>query len=395
MAELNYCQNDNDYFPIRQASTILPYPGHSGQYLIFNDNLANIFMQYFGPNQLLYSIVDMSHDNGEGAVTIKRQVAVDTFLNGGNVIAVRRPNCDGWWVVVAEYGNECYWRVPITSAGVGTALRQCIADNITWSDQLCNAADFSPDGTKYARIGYHNDVVFMDFDGSSGLFANPVKLLPPIDSSFYHSVCFSPNSRYLYVVHNYQIFQYDTEADNIEASMVVAVSIDPSQVNSQLGKGRLSTAKLAPDGKIYISSPGSHLFLSTINAPDSLGTAIDFQLHNIPLPFWNNFGLSNLPHFYNMDITTPCDTLTNVSESDVLSFGIAPNPVHGVLYITSPYSERCDLSIYSINGQLLLSSSVASGKNEIVHDLDDGVYVAFFSHPKGNRQAQKIVIYNE
>ena len=54
----------------------------------------------------------------------------------------------------------------------------------------------------------------------------------------------------------------------------------------------------------------------------------------------------------------------SISESNLVRFKISPNPVSEILYITSENNSIDKISVYSINGQLILS------ENENTHQLD-------------------------
>lgn len=54
----------------------------------------------------------------------------------------------------------------------------------------------------------------------------------------------------------------------------------------------------------------------------------------------------------------------SISESNLVRFKISPNPVSDILYITSENNSIDKISVYSINGQLILS------EKENTHQLD-------------------------
>jgi hypothetical protein len=103
------------------------------------------------------------------------------------------------------------------------------------------------------------------------------------------------------------LFQYDLWAGDIEASKVVVGIydgfIDPFWTNFYL-------CQLAPDGKIYISSPNGVASLHVIEKPNEKGLACDFRQHAVHLGSYNGTGLPNNPNYRLGPLDgLPCDTL--------------------------------------------------------------------------------------
>jgi sugar lactone lactonase YvrE len=73
------------------------------------------------------------------------------------------------------------------------------------------------------------------------------KIVPPYIA--YGAVCFSPNSRYLYVIDTWYVHQFDTEAVDIQASRVVIAEKDNSNHFNYMPQG-LYVWNLVLDNKI-------------------------------------------------------------------------------------------------------------------------------------------------
>src|SRR5690606_29983607 len=104
-------------------------------------------------------------------------------------------------------------------------------------------------------------------------------------------VAFSPNSRYLYVSSVEDVYQYDTEAVDIEASMLHIAHWDGFYSPGPPFATLFDIAQLAPDGKIYIGTGNGTDRLHVINDPDLPGLTCDIQQHAITLPTYNTNSL--------------------------------------------------------------------------------------------------------
>lgn len=230
----------------------------------------------------------------------------------------------------------------------------------------------------------------MDFDASTGEFSNPLTLDYPAEYLFAHGVCFSGNSRYLYATTANKLFQFDTKAADVQASMELAGEISLSAfVSGQ--KGAMQLAKLGPDGKIYIVTPGLHRFLTVINRPNCPGHLCDFKAHSIELPARNYGGINNLPHFRVPAQTYDCDVVgTEEAEQGSAGVTVVPNPASSEVTLTAAQAGR--LSILSTDGRALKEVTFSAGSNRIALDLLPGLY--FFRTCQNNGQVgvQKVVI---
>ena len=111
---------------------------------------------------------------------------------------------------------------------------------------------------------------------------------------------FSPNSRYLYVSSVEDVYQYDTEAPDIEASMVHIAEWDGFYSPGPPFATLFDIGQLAPDGKVYIATGNSSLHLHVINDPDQPGVACAFVQHQLELPTYYTNSLPNHP------VSFPC-----------------------------------------------------------------------------------------
>lgn len=344
---LQYWCGYND-FPMRQNNIILPFTGDSNKYVIFNfnmekpiDSLAPI------PTAFYYHIVDMNEDNNLGAIVKKKQVVVEDTLYRGQMTAVKHANGTDWWIVNSEWHSSCYYVTPLTSQGVGTWHLSCPGPVLVSFGG--GQATFNPIGNKYVRCDGKNGLWVFDFDNETGMLSSPIELTYPQPPSSYRGVCFSPNSRFLYVASYLQLWQFDMEAPDIQASMQLVGEMDVS--NPIPGGGSLAFSQLGADGKIYIAGPGNHTYLSRINKPNCPGTACDFRQWEIALLAPNFGGLPNMPHFNIMESDYDCESVsTDEGEIKKDLVRVFPNPFTNALQINHDSSQPLRYALFNTMG---------------------------------------------
>lgn len=312
--ELGYCKTGS--LPWEQPITIVPFPGHDNHYLAFTLDMGTPFglkdttHLAVVPLHLYFHEIDMGQNGGQGKVGIKNLVAINDTLARGYIQAVPHANGRDWWVTVPEWNSNCYYSLIITPDGIDIASKSCAGLNYRDRD-LAGFARFSPDGTKYARCrgDISQDLEILSFDRCTGIFSNPIYL--DISAEIYFTgVGFSPNSRFLYVTTRTYVWQFDLFSPDVQNSGILIGELLPE--NAGPGKGTLYHQQLGPDGIIYIASPGSHKYLSTINHPNQPGTAAKFLAHNIMFPgSANNYGAlpNNAIFRLGPEDGSMCDTL--------------------------------------------------------------------------------------
>lgn len=391
---LSWCGATGD-FPLKQSTLPLASPEDSLRYLVFSYDYDDPFGSggpFPVPLHLYYHVIDMNKDNGLGAVTAKKQIAAQDTFSRGYLQAVRNANGTDWWVVAPKWNSNCYFIVPVTNTGVGLFHTDCVGQ-IWDDDDLGGQTDFSPDGTKYARIEGHNGLFVFDFDNVNGHLSNPIKLEYPQLEDYTRGVCFSPNSRYLYVSARLQLFQFDLWASDIQASMQLVGEIDLTII--QPGQSSLGLCKLGPDGRIYIASQGNHKFLSLINKPNCPGVACDFRRHAIELPETNYSGIPNLPHFDIITTSYDCEMIAT-KEPHVLqnqNLNIFPNPTFEETTLSIQTPEQGKWNLLDISGKNIISGEWSGASIKInMMNLTAGLYFFKLETIRGQVFVGKIVM---
>ena len=253
-------------------------------------------------------------------------------------------------------------------------------------------------------IGLHHLINILDFDRCTGVFTNANIIsneLPVPTYSFIESGEFSEDGNLIYLCETdtantvtYYLRQYNLNAPNILASKVTLDTLI-GYVSTFAG---FSDIKLAPDGKIYITSgpdcfgvcfpyPDSlHTpntdYLSVINNPDSAGFACNYQRFGYYLGGQRTYqGLPNNPNYeLGRLIGSPCDSLTALQENNKLSFSVYPNPANNQITFSSTTTNysASQIVVYNLVGERICTAVIpAKTQHYIVSVLNwqPGLYI--------------------
>jgi hypothetical protein len=302
-----YCNDNSLGYLSYQAILSLPLPGHPGQYALFH----NRQFQGTDSTEVMYSVVDMNQQGGQGAVVLKNQVLQYSFITL-TYTAVRHANGRDWWVVVPRQNSEVYYFYLLDPAGIHGPYTQQVDDSWIPGQYYNLMCAFSPDGSKFVRLGGDQPAAFRlyDVDRCTGMLYNPVTIPVPDTIMYAAWACFSPNSRYLYLTNEVErLYQYDLLSPDIGSSVTFIDSYDGFLSVYNLPTG-LHAMCLGPDNRIYMSSANGVNILHTIHAPDSPGLDCRFRQHDVVLPGHILFFLPNNVHYrlYN-EPGSACDTL--------------------------------------------------------------------------------------
>jgi len=295
---------------IPQGGMFLQWPGHADSLLLFyvsQGNAGTVSFVELASMHLQYALIRPSGNGGLGEVTERRQVVLEDTIQYGRLSACKHANGRDWWLIINERNTNHWYRYLLDPTGIHLLGQQEIG--LPMIDGFSMSA-YSPDGQHYAAYngislddGAYLDVY--DFDRCAGLFENHRQIFFSLGTI--GGVTFSPNSKYLYLSKETQLFQYDLESPDFESSQVLVDTFD----------GFVSTSyaifyqpQLAPDGKIYICCLGSTKVMHVIHSPDEAGVGCQFQQHGIPLPVHNGQSLTSSPYYRLGPLDgSSCDTL--------------------------------------------------------------------------------------
>jgi hypothetical protein len=294
---------------IPQGGMFLPWPNHPDSLLLFYVSQGNAGIQSFvelASLHLQYALIRLSGNSGLGEVTIRRYVVLEDTIQYGRLSACKHANGRDWWMMINERNTNRWYQYLLDPSGINLLGQQEIGLPII--DGLSQSA-YSPDGMHYAAfnaIDINNDYLDVyDFDRCVGLFSNHRQL--HFSGGFAGGVAISPNSKYLYVSYTTKLYQYDLKAPDLADSEIL-IDVYDGYINTSATVWDFS--QLAPDGKIYICSPGSTKIVHVIHSPDEAGTACQFEQHGIHLPVYNASSVTNNPYFRLGPLDgSACDTL--------------------------------------------------------------------------------------
>jgi len=251
-----------------QGALIIPQPGVKNIYYLFtiDDTSSNLF-------NLNYSIIDMSLNNGEGAVTSTKNVHLLTGVSE-RLAATYNNTGSGVWVMVRDGDAAKFHAFSLTSSGINnTPVSSSVGSStsISWAVQS-GQMKFSPDGSYLAwacRSG--NFVELLRFNKDDGTLDTWSRKINFPNSIWPYGVEFSSDvSRFYVSCAQAGIYQYNM------SYVVNQTLFEDSEVPiTSSGTYRAYGMQLAPNGKIYCASfwDGVHV----INSPNSNFDQVDFQ----------------------------------------------------------------------------------------------------------------------
>ncbi len=282
-----------------QSALIVPKPLDPDIFYIFTvDTSTTENDPDFGLN---YSIVDITMNDGNGAITQKN---IRLLSDCSEKIAAVLKDCSDKtiWVVAlsSQFGSggfDTYHAFEVSAAGVSTSANKSTFSTLSIEDAR-GYLKFSNDGKKMASANMRFGLQLFDFDAMTGVVSNIQELeIDGINENPY-GIEFSPNSRFLYthssnfvegeIKHSSSLIQFDLNAADISASQV---ELDYKRIF----RGAL---QLGANGKIYRTIAQSYHtgtpFLGVINNPNEKGMAANYQHNAIAL---GNNSTQGLPPF--------------------------------------------------------------------------------------------------
>jgi hypothetical protein len=269
-----------------QSALIVPMPGNATRYYVFTSDAAS----YGGHlnDGIFYSIIDMTLDNGFGDVTVRANPLIAPAAE--KLTAVK--SCDGNYWVIVRGPETLFYSFKITPSGVsqypvvsgtGRSIGLLDVDGPAGIGYM----KASPDGSKLATMDPYSPplpnstwvssyVQVYDFDIVTGRVSNGIPILIQdenvLSNYFGYGVSFSPDNTKLYAAFGqHRLYQFDaTRRDSL--SMAASKTL----LSKNLSSVHLTACQLAPDGKVYIGTFGSH-YLSVIDNPNAPAAECSFR----------------------------------------------------------------------------------------------------------------------
>lgn len=377
--------------PMSYNNVIVPFPGDSNKYVLFH-HTATFNGFYYPTNELLYSTIDMTLDNGLGGVIAKNDTAFTDTLNWG-IGACRHANGRDWWLTMAKDSSNSFYKVLLTPNGITNVSTQNLNYwPLPWGNPV--QLTFSRSGELFASTTYSPEsspptdsanscVLLIAFDRCTGVFFN-LQIVSLSNDAYLWGLAFSASGKYLYACTSNYLFQINTSDFTIDTVAYYDGFISPGPNCCATTFYKLY---LAADGKIYGTSGSSTRHLHVINYPDSAGVACDVQQHAIDLVDYLHLrAVPNHPNYYLGRLQgSPCDTLqwAGIEETHHdFKFRIYPNPItNNSLHIgyLLPQNKQGVFQIYDVNGKVVFKYNLPQWSNEqelTLPKLANGVYSA-------------------
>lgn len=282
-----------------QSSAIIPYPG---TYNFSENRFDKYFLvtldQYIvqAPNTtgkgVCYSEIDMTMDNGFGAVTLNKNIHLFGTTTTEKVCVVPHSNGCDYWVICKVVDSTDFYVYHISSSGFNTT--PVISSTSFFVDARPGQMKVSPNNKLLSYVVPNSSIYggfyVFNFDNSTGLITE--KFSDTTNENQY-GTAFSPDSKVLYKCGGNRIYQYDvtpTTNDDFVASKITFTSATSGLLSMQL----------APDGKIYIARPTLATISSSIgviNNPNTLGEDCNYVAEQQNLG--GRFSLAGLPNQLN------------------------------------------------------------------------------------------------
>lgn len=378
-------------YDLSQGIIALPFPGQDNNYMLLHAyaDTANGGW-YPGAKSILSTKLDMNANGNRGKVVYKNQMVFQGAVSE-TLSATRHGNGRDWWIFCPRRDGTCPYRFLLDGTGV-YAVNPPYCQNEHKATGILKASCFSPDGTKYIYVDEDNGTSIYDFDRCTGVLSEPANISNGFEiDTLLNSmgVAVSPSSRYLYVLNSRHIFQYDLYAGNIAASLDTVAVFDgyKDPFNSTFG-----TAQLAPDGKIYISSPNSETNYTVIENPDEGGVLCNVNQHSLQLPSFG-LGVPNFPNYRLAGLAqSACDTLTGIEDLGKRNIVISayPNPASSRLIVQYDgidwQAGNVHLQIVNSIGQVINEHPLpmySAYQSITIEDLSYGIYTLVVKQNNG------------
>ena len=371
--QLSWCYDPlHYYYPFDQSMLILPDIQRRNIYPILLIDAGSISYELDSLKSPFYgSLFSMELDLVTNHLNNNwNQVHYDTFAPG-HLTACLQDNGKDWWIIVPLDASTCYLIYEYTSSGLNIVGRTCVGNKIYSEFDFVNSSTFSPDRTKYARYCPRYGVQLFDFDSKTGAINRPKYFHEEGGRQPFGGICFSPDSKLLYVFSIDSLYQYDLTSDHVESSGILIDTLDRSTGKTNISA--FNSGRIGPDGRIYIGGLAGGQYLSVINNPNCRGKKCELIQQAVRLPGNHDYTMTYAPYFYDFKGVRECKE-TNSVDSKEENFKVFEK--RGDLIFYNFIDKSGWISIYTINGKLIKTMKNVSPSGVIsIEDYTPGAYL--------------------
>ena len=239
-------------------------PGSTSEYYIFtiNDCLNST------RNGFRYNVVDMTLNGGLGDVSSKNNIILDgsTTPTAEMMAAASKPCSDTIWVIVHGAGNNNFYAVPVSPAGVGTPVISSVGPNIGMSDDRRGSFAFNSDASQLAMASMNgNGGYIFNFNPSTGVVTTTtlgVGGTSRVSTKGHYGCAWSPDDKMVYFT------SLNSDFVHFNTTLPYNAATNPSLIAT----GFYGAVKKGADGKLYVGENMTN-FLGTISNPNAANAA--------------------------------------------------------------------------------------------------------------------------
>lgn len=353
-------------------------------YYVFN-------VTYYATDGLYYSIVDMSLNNGLGAV-IQKNVLINP-LSTEKLAAVYNSEKGYYWIITHNWNSDVFSCYKLKTSGIVTNPVISNAGLIITQGTFGSSHDamgqisVSPDGEKIAcAYNYSGKYEFYNFDINTGIVSN-AQSVSGYPSSW--GIEFSEDSKKVYATQwTYStITQFDIT--NFNASSIQASAGIVGNVNCSDPLYKAGYLELAPDGKIYIAKFGENYLATISNTNQTVLNCIFNDLGQYLGNGTSKAGLSNSPVF-------PFTNNSNsIDETPPNAINIYPNPTS--TFINIDFDDPEDISKITLSdvlGNVIseISTDIKTSNSLNIDKLSNGTYFCIVLFKSNKTHSKKLVL---
>lgn len=329
-----------------QSATIVQKPGVPNLYYIFTTDSEH------NPNGFRYSVVDMTLNSGDGAVTSEKNVLVYTPTIE-NLGVTRHANGIDYWIITHEWNNNNFRAYLLTASGVNyipvvTSIGLPIVDRTANDYTAAGTLKISPSGSKLALASVSDFAQLFDFNNATGALSNDLTLIT--EPGDLYGAAFSPDESLLYISNTQgKIHQFNLNDSDIPNSRITIFDIVNGLI---LYPGQM---QVGPDSKIYVSFYGKSK-LGVITLPNISGTGCNLQIDAVDLA--GRMTRTGLPSFNQSIFYNPSIRVQNACAGELVNMSFNNSNITSALWQFGDGNTSTNISpthTYSLPGTYIIT----------------------------------------
>ena len=357
-----YCLDDSHgYFPTKTNIFFPDVKNSKVFYQLYKNFLATD--EYVSSSLMLNTIVQ----DEDGRYIVQSHDTIDDrkYQHINLIEPTLNHDKDSWWIFNHKNNTNEYTAYLLKDGNLDKIETQLIGRALNERSTAITSTIFSPDNKRIVQVVNGVGVQVFDFDDETGLFSNAREIKVRVDTFEYwaYGLCFSPNSRFLYLattgdyfdIHfTGHLYQIDMEEGTVEN---LGSFTEKDDTGWDMGIGSISRG---PDCRLYITTGGTNYWMHVIHYPDEKGIACNFQPLALEMPFRIAKVMPNfLQYGSGCDPTYdwPFPMATQIPGEEITTdINISPNPGRDMVFLNSKESKPSawTISVYDMSGRSVM-----------------------------------------